>query len=68
MGRGEGGAGLVAEGRSDGVAAVGKPAIGDEALQPGEQSGQPDGSKARLEGGEPERKAHAVGSVILNET
>jgi hypothetical protein len=36
---------------------------GDGALQPGEQSGQPDGSKARPKAGETERKADAIGSV-----
>ena len=51
-----------------GVAAVGKSAIADGALQPGGQSGQPDASKARTEAGETERKADAVGSVRLNET
>ena len=68
VGRGEGGVGLVAEGTHDGAAAVGKPAIGDGALQPGEQSRQPDGSKSRPEAGEIEREADAVGSVRLNET
>ena len=41
---------------------------GDGALQPGEQSGQPDGAKARPKAGETERKADAIGSVRLNET
>jgi hypothetical protein len=48
--------------------AVGKLAIRDGAFQSGEQSRQPDGSKARTEAGETERKADAIGSVRLNET
>ena len=59
------GLGVVAAGAHDGVVAVGKPAADDGGLQPGEPSGEPDGSKVQPEAGKAESKAAAIESVRL---
>ena len=40
--------------------AVGEPAVGDGALQPGEPGGEPDGAKAGPEAGGIERNTDAI--------